>query len=305
MIDLRYHIVSLVAVFLALGMGILIGSTLVSSDVVTEQQNKMASQLKTQFEDLQKREDTLSKENAFVNLMVKNYEEYAQTVSAPMMRDRLQGYRIAVVVTGGQQIPAGMLNTLSLAGVKITSTTVILPAIVLDDPQLKIKLCDFYGISHDTATADLQRLVATSVANILLRDQSGPTRAFLQENDLVKFNGRYGPGSGMNQAVQGVVLIGGAVEETANNAENIDLPLIMNLKAASQKIFACEGSRVPISFMAKYQQLEITTIDDVDIAPGQVALVRAMEGETGHYGIKPTARKFMPSLPTADLEEHQ
>ena len=34
MVDLKYHIVSIIGIFLALGIGILIGSTLVSDDLM-------------------------------------------------------------------------------------------------------------------------------------------------------------------------------------------------------------------------------------------------------------------------------
>ncbi|NLB18723.1 MAG: copper transporter, partial [Syntrophomonadaceae bacterium] len=56
MIDIRYHIATLIAVFVALGVGILIGSTLVSGDVLVEQQKKMITQLETQFNVLRERE---------------------------------------------------------------------------------------------------------------------------------------------------------------------------------------------------------------------------------------------------------
>ena len=50
MIDIRYHVATLAAIFIALGVGILIGSTLVGGDVLVEQQKKMIAQLETQFD---------------------------------------------------------------------------------------------------------------------------------------------------------------------------------------------------------------------------------------------------------------
>lgn len=40
MMDIRYHIATLIAIFLALGVGILVGSTVVGSDVLNDQQKR-------------------------------------------------------------------------------------------------------------------------------------------------------------------------------------------------------------------------------------------------------------------------
>jgi len=49
-IDLRYHIVSLVAVFLALGIGILVGSTVLGGDTLVKQQEELAGRLEQHLE---------------------------------------------------------------------------------------------------------------------------------------------------------------------------------------------------------------------------------------------------------------
>lgn len=296
MIDLRYHITSLVAVFLALGIGIIIGSLVEGGDVLVEQQGKMIAQLESQFTILRQRENDVNAENQFMGKMVKYYEEYSQTVSPPLIKDRLEGYQVAIVVTGGQAIPAGLVNSLALAGAHISSTSIFLPAVSMDNEKLKITLCDYYKVSHDTPVDDLRKLVSASVAGIVVHGGDETTRNLLQQNNLVKFNGGFGV------PLHGIILIGGAGDETFNFPDSVDMPMIKVFAAANHKVMACETSRIKFSYMNTYQQGRIATIDDVDITPGQVALIRALEGETGDYGIKTTARKFMPSLPTEYLE---
>lgn len=48
-VDIRYHIASLAAVFLALALGILIGTSMISSDAINEQQKKMIEGLEKEF----------------------------------------------------------------------------------------------------------------------------------------------------------------------------------------------------------------------------------------------------------------
>ncbi|MGE5390603.1 MAG: copper transporter, partial [Deltaproteobacteria bacterium] len=79
-------------------------------------------------------------------------------------------------------------------------------------------------------------------------------------------------------------------------ADSFDRGLISYLSSQGIKSFGVETSRVTYSSMENYQKEKISTVDDVDLSPGQVSLVLAMEGEVGNYGMKPTAQKFMPSL---------
>ena len=84
-------------------------------------------------------------------------------------------------------------------------------------------------------------------------------------------------------------------------AKSFDQSLIQHLLDNGVKFSGLKGLRVEYSYMTDYQQYNITTIDNIDLSPGQIALVFAMEGEPGNYGVKPTAQKFMPSLPVQSL----
>jgi hypothetical protein len=295
MIDIRYHVATIVAIFLALAVGILIGSTLIGSDVLVEQQKKMISQLETQFTSLKQRENQLMTENKFTTQVSRYYEEYSQEVSPPIIKNRLRGYRLAVIITGGQGVSSGLVNTLSLAGASINSTTVMLPALKLDNAELNIKLCDYYKLDHNTPPDELRKMVALSVAGIISSGADKDAQSFLQDNGLIKLNGDYGG------VLNGVIIIGGSQDPKFNYAENIDSWIIRSLLNSNQRVFGCETSRVTYSYMKTYQKFDISTVDDIDLTPGQVALVRAIEGEAGDYGVKSTAKRFMPSLPSEFL----
>lgn len=295
MFDIRYHVATLVAIFIALGVGILIGSTLVGGDVMVEQQKKIISQLEAQFDDLRERESQMAQENAFMSNVSRNYEEFSRTFSVPLIKNRLNGYRVAIIVTGGQEIPAGMLNSLSLAGARVDSTTVVLPGIRLNDSGLLIRVCDFYQLDHSTPPDELRKMIALSAAGIVANGGDSEARTFLEDNNLVNFDGDYGG------ILDEVILIGGARDENLNYPASVDAWFIRSLQNYNKNILGCETSRVPISYMTTYQEFDISTIDDIDMTPGQIAMVRVLEGETGDYGVKSTAKKFMPSLPAEYL----
>ncbi|HAG08782.1 MAG TPA: copper transporter, partial [Desulfotomaculum sp.] len=58
-INLRYHIASLVATFLALGIGILIGSIMLGNDTLVKQQQQLTRKLELQIEELRKKNEAV------------------------------------------------------------------------------------------------------------------------------------------------------------------------------------------------------------------------------------------------------
>jgi hypothetical protein len=295
MIDLRYHIVSIIAVFLALGLGVLIGSTIVSDDVMVVQQQKLIDGLEEKFEALRVQETNLQTDNSKKEQMISNYENFSQAVLGPLVKDRLKGTQVAIIVTGGQDIPAGLLNTLSTAGATVSSQTVVLNNINLKDPQLRQKVIQFYGLEPNSSAAIVQQKVAQGIA-LLVSDQADENQLqFLQQSNLLKM-------SGINsEEVNNVILVGGSDKKEASFEETLDGNIISSLIKDGKNVIGVEGSKVKISYMKSYQKYNITTIDDIDLSPGQISLVLAIKGEPGDYGIKSTASKFMPALPVEYL----
>lgn len=295
MVDLKYHIVSIIGIFLALGIGILIGSTLVSDDLMAGQQRKMIDALEEKFTSLREREVDLIAENESKDQVIKNYENFSQAMLPMVVENRLQGQRIAVVVTGGMDVPAGMLNTLAKSGASLTSQTIVLSSINMRDAALRDKIIEFYQLEPDASSDILRQRVAQSVAMLMCNQGDPSTTQFLQQNKLVKFSGDY------NQPVDHIVIMGGAESLGATFMDSFDAPLIDFLLKQEKAISGVEASYASVSFMETYQKFNITTVDNVDFSPGQISLVLSMGGEPGDYGIKDTASKFMPSLPVEYL----
>ncbi|MBO8159179.1 copper transporter [Thermosyntropha sp.] len=297
MVDLRYHIASIIAIFLALGLGILIGSTIQGGGILVDQQQKVIDRLEKEFDVLRERESALLAQNESKNRIIENYENYSRTVMPFLIKDHLKGYNLAVVVTGNTDIPAGIINALNMAGAEVGSKTVVLANIKLNDSSLIKKVVDFYNLPADTSVDNLRKYIASSVAGIIINPGGADPNVvdFLEESELVKFSGDY------NKPVSGVILVGGCNNIENYFASDFDQKLIEDLLNKGMKVLGVEVSGVEYSYMEDYQKNNITTIDNVDLSPGQISLILALEGESGHYGIKETAEKFMPSLPVDSM----
>ena len=295
MIDLRYHIATIVALFLALAAGILIGSTIVGDDLLVEQQKKSIDRLEEQFLSLREQEKVLSEANIFQTNMLANYENYNQAMLPVLVKNRLKGMNVAVVVSGGSDIPAGMLNSLTIAGANIVSKTVVVEEASLKNADLRSELIDYYQLDPASDANALRYQVATSVAALINNQADANVAAFLQDKGLVKL-------SGTNEIpIQAVILVGGTEDPNMFLASSFDQGLITHCQEKDLKVFGVETSQTSLSYMEEYQKNNISTVDNIDLSLGQIALVYALEGEPGHYGIKPTAKRFMPSVPFESL----
>ncbi|MBS4025901.1 MAG: copper transporter [Clostridia bacterium] len=119
MIDFKYHITSLVAIFLALAIGILVGSTMVGGDMLVEQQKLMVDQLEEDFRIFRDQNRALREELSASRIVSDLYQTYAQEIMPAMVAGRLEGMKLAIIITGREDMPHGLMDTLGLAGSKI------------------------------------------------------------------------------------------------------------------------------------------------------------------------------------------
>src|SRR4051795_7623972 len=98
----RYHAVSLVAVFLALAIGILIGAEF-GGDTLSRTRRNLEHSLTGNLQDANDRADDLSGELGRAN-------EFAGHVYPVLVRDQLAGKRIGLLALG--DLPGDVLNSL-------------------------------------------------------------------------------------------------------------------------------------------------------------------------------------------------
>ncbi|HXK97604.1 MAG TPA: copper transporter [Limnochordia bacterium] len=128
MFDYKYHVISLVAVFLALGIGILVGSTMLGGDVLVEQQKLMVDRLEEDFRNFREQNRLLQEELLSYRSLAESYRAFAQQVLPALVTGRLAGVKLALFNLDGAQLPQGLIDTLALAGAEIAYYTQVVSA---------------------------------------------------------------------------------------------------------------------------------------------------------------------------------
>ena len=124
MIDFRYHVVSIVAVFLALAIGIVLGSTELQGTTIDVLRNT-SQQIKNQY-------DATHARNAELNQQVSADQAVAQAGEARMLDGLLSGQRVVVVNAPGAPGPVvtGITSALRQAGATVTGQVNLQPKLL-------------------------------------------------------------------------------------------------------------------------------------------------------------------------------
>lgn len=285
-INLRYHIASLVAVFLALGIGILIGSTMLGNDTLVKQQKQLTDRIEAQLELLQKRNEAVQVRASSLEMDNNVQRQFEKQVMPVLISGKLQGHSIAIIETNGYGFLDDLIQALQMSGAKVQSVTTLINGLEVKDKGELLSLLNWPDMKDEELTSRL----AKEIAKAVVEGDSKNILANLAQAEVIRTEGVYGG------QLSDVIIIGGSADESMIKTRVVDIPIIDYLQTQKVKVFGVEHSGVSHSYMKDYQSERISTVDNVDTIPGQVALVLAVSGKPGHYGIKSTAQKLLPSL---------
>lgn len=158
MISLRYHLVTIVAVFLALALGLLAGSSFGQPALVNQLRDRTESQLQ-RIEELRTEVDTARADSA-------SLETFAASAVPYLIRDELEGYRAVVVTQEGVASAAedAVIEALKAAGAEVLLTVSALPALVDPDPETAARLAALLEVPTVVDGGDLGSIAGSGLA---------------------------------------------------------------------------------------------------------------------------------------------
>lgn len=325
MIDFRYHVVSIIAVFLALTVGLVLGATIVNQDAVHNLQGSINSAT-NQINTLKQNNRTLTSDNA-------QLQSYIDGTKNNLVNGTLEQYSVAVVRIDGSDDGA---NNSTLALVKQGAAT------IASDITVNKTFVD------GSSTDQLAGIVATYTPTAQPVAGTGTTAAMnlLAEalTAQLNVNASTPPNSEPNTtpstmtpewavktlqafALNGVITVNRmplATVVTRPNAAFIAAPTGPNDPAANTAYVAlaqalhadgtgpviagpsdAAGPDGLITAVLKGAAAKtVSTIDDMDQTTGQVAVVFVLYQESanpsaaaGHYGTVGTTDGLLPKLP--------
>ena len=298
MISFRFHLVSLVAVFMALGLGVLAGTTVINQGIVADLDRRLDD-----FEQVnqQLRED-VSELQAEVDAWT--------SVRPYLVHDQLLGEQ-AIVVTEqwtDENTATSVLEGLRRAGADVMALLSVGDRMALVTEGDRQALADALGAPGVTTADALRAQAATDLADRLAFGPVGAdVLADLIDQDFLLNQGAQLGDEGLEQlaAADLVVVVAGNGERPVVQPGSFLVPLIEALADAdTQAVGAAEGYGSAYDFVGLLREDgavadSIVTQDNVDQVPGQIGFVLGLKdlvrfGVSGHYGIKDGASRALP-----------
>ncbi|HEY8393296.1 MAG TPA: copper transporter [Thermaerobacter sp.] len=169
-LGLRYHILTLCAVFLALGIGIFAGAGLLDDDAVLDRHQALIRALEQDFAALRRDTAALRAENRRLSAELARYGEAEQALASLAVEGRLAGRRVALVELGRGDADTALSLTrlLQAAGAEVAPQVQVDAGLARLDGhwrELAGAALGTPGASPEALAAELARaLVATLMA---------------------------------------------------------------------------------------------------------------------------------------------
>jgi len=270
MFDIRYHIVSLVAVFLALALGILLGFSLEKQGLLKKQQERLV-------ESIQKDIDSVRSKNSNLQKQLASQKKFETNILPFLTKDKLKDHVVALVFFDDAKsniLKSGANETLKNAGASVLELSLnrrSLKKITLNEAQTET----FKNSEYKTIDALAVELSSTP----------GTVLGKLQEEESVKLAEDSIP---INSAV---VFAGGnkpSLEEEA---------LAKALNKNRIKTVFIDKTENEYSKVDQFVKAGIDTVDNIDMVYGKISLVYLLlNSDSGHFGVRPSADKLMPAF---------
>ncbi|MGB9680288.1 MAG: copper transporter [Thermoanaerobacteraceae bacterium] len=285
-VNIKYYVLTIASIFMALGIGIFIGFMLDGQKVFSEQQNIIINELEQKFKDIQTENITLKNNISDLEKQIGYYNQYHQIIFPQLVQNKLNGIKVSIIETSSEFIYPGMRNALLKAGATINSITVIKQPFDSGNDFDNQDLVNFLSKFGNVDTKHLNEFVSEKLANAIVTGQNNEIINYLKEKGYIDFSGTSGN-------VDFVIIAGGSNNKD-NTLSSIDIPIIKEVKSDNIPIIGVEQSDAKYSYIDGYKRQHISTIDDINDIIGQTSLIMVMEGKEGNYGTKPSAVNLMP-----------
>ena len=288
MFDLRYHVASLTAVFVALVIGILVGVGLSGKGFVNDAERAI---LTRQIADLRQERDAAQQSLESASRVEQALNDFAEGAYPAVVPGRLRGQRIAVLFVGpiDRGVSFAVGKAVRDAGGTVVRTRSI--GVPVDTKAVQDVLRRQPALSQlggSDRLADLGRSLGGELA-------AGGKTPLWDALGGVIVQEREGPAAVPADAV---VVIRSA-EPQRGPTKAFLAGVYTGLARSGAPAVGTEASSAGASAIPAFSLAGLSTVDSVDTPAGRLGLVLLLAGgEPGSYGIEDTARDgVLPPIP--------
>ncbi len=305
MISLRHHAISLAAVFLALALGVVLGSGVLSDTLL--------SGLRSEKQDLANQINALTDQRNALNEKLSAANEFDTQMSGRIVRDALAGKTVVIFRTpdvDDDDVKA-MSRVVGQAGGAVTATVALTQEFVAANSAEKLRTVVSSslpaGAQLSTTMVDQGSQAGDLLGIALLIDRNPEIKpvddqqrdtvlAAMRETGFLAYQGDH-----IGAANTAIVVTGGALGDDAGNQGSTDARFAAGLAPhgtgtvlAGRDGSATGTSAVAVTRADAGMAAAVTTVDDINVESGRITVVLALQkliggAPSGQFGNGPGA----------------
>lgn len=309
MINFRFHLVSITAIFLALAAGIAIGAAVVDQGSV--------NLLRDQIDEVEARRQETNARNDELKLQLDEWQRYADQAGSRLFNGSLAEGEggipvVLVAIDGVDRAQVGAVaEAMTTAGAAFQGTLYLGPKWALPDDEAADQLAEALGIGADLSNETIRRASIARLGRALMGGDAADLLVSLQQRGFVEHLapelGPSLPAVPTPDAV--VVFITGPGAKLSK--ERFVVPLVDAMADAERPFVVAQpgapqagtdrASAVAAVRTTPELAARVTTVDSIHEYRGRVAAVLAVAstraGAVGHYGLGAGAERIVPEVP--------
>lgn len=276
-INMKYYIVSIGAIFISLGIGILVGYNLNYDQELSKQQASVISDLDKKFDSLKVTNDNLEKSLADLS------DDYDKAITFindninSLVGERLTDKNIGIISTNQENDYTQEIDDIITTANGKVAFDIILNNNIFNEKKIE-EVADKLNIDIKS-TKDIMIYIEQALSE----NNASERLKKLEDLDMIKINSL----NENYQSYDSVVIAGGNNGKSDEGQyENIDKILIETLKDKEKNIVGVQQSNTKFSYVDLYSNDKVTTIDNVDEGIGKLSLVMVLQDSSiaGKFG---------------------
>ena len=285
-INMKYYIVTIGAIFISLGIGMLVGFNLNYDQELSKQQAQIINDLDVKFEDLRETNNNLEAKLKNVNNSYDKVVDFINQNVDKLIVEELTDKYIGIISTNENCDTTNIYNTILKANgnvafdIKLNSN--------ITDKSVLANLSSKLG-EEIKSTDELINYIIEALKNEGAKDKL----TYLEELGILTLSEL----SDSYQSYTSVVLTGkSSNKDLESQFKEIDKSLIDKIKSENKYVVGVEDAETKLSYIDLYSENKISTIDNINQGSGQLALVLALKDESivGKFGISENAESIIP-----------
>jgi hypothetical protein len=305
LINFRYHVISLTAVFLALAIGLVVGTAALNGPVADSLQNQVSA--------LTKQNSQYRSQVGQLESEAGKQEQFATELAPIVLQNKLTGRQVVVVsMPGTSAFVQGVMQDLLLAGAKVTGQIELEDKFT--DPDSNETLLDLsstlpVGITNAPANSNGAETASFLLGSVLTRHTpaltAGDVRTAITAFKEANFIVPTGDPTGNADAIVFIAPQPYTDQQAAAENQNL-LTVATQFDKVGPEVLAANGASGggnPISEVRGDPTLSktVSTVDNVATPYGQVATSLAVDerlsqNKAGHYGVAGGATALLPKF---------